>query len=240
MKLFGNKILITGGASGIGLGLTERFVQEGNEVIICSRREDVLQSVSAKYPDVTAKVCDLSVEENRSELFDWISINHPDLNVLINNAGIQVRENILTDGYYEKARDEIKINIAAPVHLTTLFTRLGSLNTILNVSSGLAFVPLTETPVYSATKSFVHSLTQTSRSLLKERGVEVIEIVPPGLDTDLGGEGIHDHCPPVSDFIEAIFEQLKEGQNVLTFDSSRQMVEANPTEAEKIFNEMNG
>src|ERR1700728_2611532 len=89
MKLSNNKILITGGASGIGLGLTERFIQEGNTVIICGRRQSVLQEVADKFPGVITKTCDLSSEEDRIDLFNWVSEHHPDLNVLINNAGIQ-------------------------------------------------------------------------------------------------------------------------------------------------------
>ena len=89
MKLSNNKILITGGASGIGLGLTERFIKENNTVIICGRRESVLKEVAAKFPSVITKVCDLSDEAERVALFNWVAENHSDLNVLVNNAGIQ-------------------------------------------------------------------------------------------------------------------------------------------------------
>jgi len=82
MNLSNNKILITGGASGIGLGLTERFIKEKNTVIICGRRESVLKEAASKFPSVITKVCDLSVEAERVALFDWVSANHPDLNVL--------------------------------------------------------------------------------------------------------------------------------------------------------------
>jgi uncharacterized oxidoreductase len=94
MQLTNNKILVTGGASGIGLGLTEQFVKESNQVIICGRREEVLKEVTDKFPTVIARVCDLSSETERVKLFDWISNNHPDLNVLVNNAGIQNWMNI--------------------------------------------------------------------------------------------------------------------------------------------------
>ena len=89
MKLANNKILITGSASGVCLGLTERFMQESNTVIICGRREAVLKEVADKFPGVITKVCDLAVEADRIELFNWVSENHADLNVLVNNAGIQ-------------------------------------------------------------------------------------------------------------------------------------------------------
>src|SRR6478609_6268590 len=106
MKLAGNKILITGGASGIGLGLTERFVKENNKVIICGRREEELQKVSARFPDVLAKVCDLSVEAERLALYEWISKEHPDLNVLVNNAGIQNWMSVTDADFYERAKTE--------------------------------------------------------------------------------------------------------------------------------------
>jgi len=156
MKLSNNKILITGGASGIGLGLSERFLQENNTVIICGRRESALKEVQDKFPSVIIKVSDLSVEAERIELFNWISENHSDLNVLVNNAGIQNWMNLSDQDFYEKATEEININVLAPIHLTTQFINLKELNTIINVTSGLAFVQLSKVPIYCATKSFFH------------------------------------------------------------------------------------
>src|SRR5450432_1580428 len=106
MKLANNKILITGGASGIGLGLTEKFIQENNTVIICGRREAALKEVARKFPTVITKVCDLSIEADRMELYHWVAKNHSDLNVLVNNAGIQNWMSISDSNFYEKANDE--------------------------------------------------------------------------------------------------------------------------------------
>jgi uncharacterized oxidoreductase len=195
MNITNNKILITGGGSGIGLGLTERFIQEGNTVIICGRREDVLHEVAQKYPSVITKVCDLSKEKDRIDLYHWIAENHSDLNVLVNNAGIQNWMNISDDEFYQKSMNEINTNVVAPLHLTQLFLNLTSLNTIINVTSGLSFVPLTKVPVYSATKAFFHSFTLSLRYLLKSKNIEVIEVIPPALNTDLGGKGLHDGQP---------------------------------------------
>ena len=111
MKLANNKILITGGATGIGLGLTRKFIQENNTVIICGRREAVLKEVTDKYPTVIAKVCDLSAEAERVELFKWVSANHSDLNVLVNNAGIQNWMTVTDADFYQRAKDEITTNI---------------------------------------------------------------------------------------------------------------------------------
>lgn len=227
MKLTNNKILITGGGSGIGLGLTERFVKEGNTVIICGRRETALQEVADKLPGVITQVCDLALEADRINLFNWVAANHPDLNVLVNNAGIQNWMNITNDDFYDRTKNELEINIMAPVHLSKLFLKLRSLHTIMNVSSGLAFVPLSKVPVYSATKAFLRSFTLSLRHQLSASGVEVIEIIPPALNTDLGGKGIHDAHPPVSDFIESIFQQLQEGKTELTFGFSEERATAN-------------
>ena len=239
MTISNNKILITGGATGIGLGLTERFIKENNTVIICGRREVALREVAAKFPTVITKQCDLAIDAEREELYQWVLKNHSDLTVLINNAGIQQWMNVSDDNFFKRAKDEIATNIEAPLHLTSLFINLPSLKTIVNVTSGLSFVPLTKTPVYSATKAFFHSFTLSLRHLLKSKNIEVIEIIPPALNTDLGGKGLHDAAPPVSDFIESIFDQLKKGSNELTFRFSEAIVKATPDDLKNAFNRMN-
>jgi uncharacterized oxidoreductase len=240
MILSNNKILITGGATGIGLGLTERFLQEGNTVIICGRRQSVLKEVAEKHPSVITKVCDLSLKSERTKLYKWIEKHHPDLTVLVNNAGIQNWMTITDDNFFERTKAEIQTNIEAPLHLTQLCINLKSLKTVINVTSGLSFVPLTKVPVYSATKAFFHSFTLSLRHLLKGKNIEVIEMIPPALNTDLGGKGLHDAAPPVSDFIESIFQQMKEGKTELTFGFSEMMVKANPEALQATFNRMNG
>ena len=239
MQVSGNKILITGGASGIGLGLTERFIQEGNTVIVCGRREDVLAAAATKFPEVITKVCDLSDESERIELLSWVEANHPDTNVLINNAGIQNWMGVESDSFYERAHEEITTNVLAPIHLANLFIGLKSIKTIMNVTSGLAFIPLAQAPVYCATKAFMRSFTLSLRRQLKDANIEVIEIIPPALNTDLGGKGIHDAYPPVSEFIETIFEQLKEGKLELTFGMSEGRLKANNDTIVQGFNMMN-
>lgn len=239
MKISSNKILITGGATGIGFGLAERFIKERNTVIICGRRQSVLDEAAAKLPGLITKQCDLSLAAEREKLFAWISKEHSDLNVLVNNAGIQQRIKISDPDFYLKAKDEIAINVEAPLHLISLFSELKSLNTVMNVTSGLAFVPMISSPVYCATKAFFHSITLSARELLKSKNIEVIEIIPPALNTDLGGKGLHDQAPPVSDFIEAIFAQLKEGRKELTFGFSEMMTKAGPDGLQQAFIRMN-
>jgi uncharacterized oxidoreductase len=239
MKISNNKILITGGASGIGLGLVERFVKENNTVIVCGRRESLLKEISEKLPSVVTRRCDLSKAEEREDLFKWISEKHKDLNVLINNAGIQQRISISDNDFYKHAKEEIEINIESPVHLTSLFINLKSLNTIINTTSGLSFVPLAQMPVYCASKAFFHSFTLSLRHLLKSKNIEVIELIPPALNTDLGGKGLHSNAPPVSDFIEDVFIQLKQGKSELTSGFSEAMAKAGPEDLQKAFDRMN-
>ncbi len=240
MELSGQKILITGGASGIGFGLAEQFIKENNTVIICGRRLDALQEAQDKLPGLIIKQNDLAVKEERESLFTWIQQHHPDLNVLINNAGIQQWMQVTDENFLERGEAEIEINIKAPLHLSKMFLALPSLKTIVNVSSGLSFVPLTKTPVYSATKAFVHSFTLSLRHLLKAQNIEVIELNPPALNTDLGGKGLHDTAPPVSAFIDSVFAQLREGKEEITFGFSDMMTKAGPEELKSAFARLNG
>jgi uncharacterized oxidoreductase len=239
MKLTGNKILITGGGSGIGYAMAERFIADGNTVIICGRRESALSEAKEKLPSIITRRYDLAAEAGRVELYEWISKEHGDLNVLVNNAGIQNWMAIEDENFFERAKTEITTNIEAPIHLTQLFLGLKSLDTIMNVTSGLAFVPLTKTPVYSATKAFFHSFTTSLRFLLKSRNIEVIEIIPPALNTDLGGKGLHDWAPPVSEFIDTIFAQLKEGKTSLTFQFTEAMSQAGQEVFRPVFAQIN-
>lgn len=239
MKLSGNKILITGGASGIGFALAEQFIKENNTVIICGRRESALKEAKEKLPSFITKAFDLSKAEGREALFNWIQKEHSDLNVLINNAGIQNWMSVTDNNFFQRAKDEISINIEAPVHLCNLFINLPSINTIMNVTSGLAFSPLSKVPVYCGTKAFLRSFTLSLRYLLRGKNIEVIEILPPALNTDLGGKGIHDFAPPVSGFIETAFAQLKEGKTEITYQFSDAMIKAGPEELKQAFARMN-
>lgn len=239
MKLSGNKILITGGASGIGFGMAERFIIENNTVIVCGRRQSALDEAAHKFPSIITRQCDLASATDREQLYQWISREHGDLNVLVNNAGIQQWMSISDADFYTRAKEELAVNIEAPLHLTSLFIQLNSLHTVMNVSSGLAFVPLIKTPVYSGTKAFFHSFTLSIRALLASRNIEVIEVIPPALNTDLGGKGLHDHAPPVADFITSIFDQLKDGKNELTFGFSDVMVKSTPEALHQTFIRLN-
>ncbi|MCL5031527.1 MAG: SDR family NAD(P)-dependent oxidoreductase [Bacteroidetes bacterium] len=189
MKLSGNTILITGGGTGIGLALAELFLKEGNEVLICGRREEMLLEAKKKNPKLHVKVCDVSNENGRKSLLQWIEAEFKNLNILVNNAGIQ-REIDFTKGPadIEKSVNEIKINFESPVVLSALFTPLlsGKENSaIINISSGLAFIPITIMPVYCATKAALHSYSISLRHQLQKTCIKVFEAIPPTVDTDL-------------------------------------------------------
>jgi uncharacterized oxidoreductase len=239
MKMINQKILITGGASGIGFAMAERFIADGNTVIICGRRADALENARQKLPSLLIKQCDLSSAEEREALFSWVKDSHPDLNVVVNNAGIQNWMSITDANFFRKAKEEIGINIEAVVHLCTLFTQMESIHTVMNVTSGLSFSPLAKVPVYCATKAFMHSFTLSLRHLLRPKNIKVIELIPPALNTDLGGKGIHDFAPPVSAFIDAMFAQLAEGKEEITFGLSEQASKAGPEQLKQMFERMN-
>ncbi|MFI5163911.1 MAG: SDR family oxidoreductase [Bacteroidia bacterium] len=240
MKTSNNKILITGGASGIGFGLAERFAKEGNTVIIFGRRAGALKEAAAKIPGAITKEVDLSKEAGREELFKWVSEKHSDVNVLVNNAGIQNWMQVTDANFFTRVKEELAINVEAPLHLCNLFMNHKKLETIINVTSGLSFAPLVKVPVYSATKAFFHSFTLSLRHMLKAKNIEVIELIPPALNTDLGGKGLHDQAPPVSAFIESAFAQLKEGKTEITFGFSENMVKASAEDLKNAFARMNG
>jgi len=189
VKISGNTVLITGGATGIGLALAEAFFRKGNEVIICGRRKNKLLEAQKKLPKLHIKVCDISKDRNRKALFDWATSNFTNLNILVNNAGIQ-REIDLTQGIadLESGEDEIGVNLEAPIYLSALFIPhliKQKESAIVNISSGLAFVPIAAMPVYCATKAAIHSFSLSLRHQLDVTKVKVYEVVPPIVDTEL-------------------------------------------------------
>ncbi|AKD03557.1 SDR family NAD(P)-dependent oxidoreductase [Pontibacter korlensis] len=234
MNLAGNTVLITGGATGIGLALAERFLKAGSEVIICGRREDKLQEAKQKYPALHTKVCDVADEKQRVALYEWATQEFPKLNVLVNNAGIQRRGNFLEDQEpWEVRRQEIAINVEAPIHLSALFIpHLQQQDTaaIMNVSSGLAFTPGTFALVYSATKAAIHSFSMTLRHELAHTSIQVIEIVPPAVDTDLGGVGIHTMGVAVDEFTDSIMKRIEAGELEVGYGRSEKARLANRDE----------
>ncbi len=189
MNTSNNTIFITGGTSGIGLAFAEAFLAKGNKVIICGRRADRLQQIKDKHPDIITRQCDIADAEQRTELAQWVIENEYEVNILVNNAGIQLATNLTQPVDLAKIREELEVNFIAPLHLASLFApHLSGRNdaAIINITSGLAFVPLAFMPVYCATKAAMHSLTLSLRHQLKDTSVKVFEIAPPSVDTELG------------------------------------------------------
>lgn len=226
MKLTGNTILITGGGSGIGLAFAERFLNTGNQVIVCGRREEVLEQAKEKFPGLITRVSDLNHESERMALFEWVTANYPEVNVLINNAGIQQRFNVLKDdakNNWSYFNNEITTNIEAPIHFSMLFAPFFAAKeaaAIINVTSGLAFTPFAIAPIYSASKAALHSFTMSLRHQLSETTVEVIEVAPPAVNTQLGGTGQHTHGEPLDAFTDGIFKGLEEGKQEIGYGTS--------------------
>ncbi|WP_419878161.1 SDR family oxidoreductase [Brevibacillus centrosporus] len=226
MKLSGNTILITGGSTGIGLAFAERFLRYGNKVIVTGRRELVLQQAKEKFPNLITHVSDLNDESGRVALFDWITSNYPEVNVLVNNAGIQQRFHLLKADARDNWRyfnSEITTNIEAPIHLSMLFAPYFATKeeaAIINVTSGLAFTPAAIAPIYSATKAALHSFTMSLRHQLSNTSVKVIEVAPPAVNTDLGGAGLHTQGETVDDFADGIFKGLEEGKEEIGYGTS--------------------
>lgn len=171
--------------------MAEQFVKAGSEVLVCGRRKNKLQAAKHKLPALHTRQCDLSVESNRQGLLRWITTHFPNLNILINNAGIQ-RQVIFTSPNAIKPLspkdDEVSINLASPIRLCALFTPIllkKENAAIVNISSGLAFVPIATTPVYCATKAAIHSFTTSLRHQLRGTSIRVFEAAPPTTDTEL-------------------------------------------------------
>jgi uncharacterized oxidoreductase len=243
MKLTGNTILVTGGASGIGLALVKRFVERGNEVLICGRREDRLAEVRDALPGVHTRVCDVASEADREELAGWAMSEFPQLNVLVNNAGIQRRVDIAGNDEWSSTASEIATNLEAPIHLSQmLYPHLASKAeaAILNVTSGLSFVPLANVPVYCATKAALHSFTQSLRWQLKDSSIEVIEIIPPAVDTDLQAPGLHTFGVNVDDFADHVFNGLEAQESEIAYGTALIASRASREQLDTIFQQMNG
>jgi uncharacterized oxidoreductase len=242
MNLASNTILITGGASGIGLAIAERFLAAGSKVILCGRRADKLREAQKKHPEFVTHVCDVEQAAERTELFAWAVREFPKLNVLVNNAGIQRRVQLAAQEDWEQTRQEIAINLDAPIHLSRLFIPhlMKQQNpAILNVTSGLSFVPLANVPVYCATKAALHSFTLSLRHQLAGSGVQVVEIIPPAVDTDLGGPGLHKFGVNVDEFAASAFARLAAGEMEIAYGFAQQSSQASRQELEAIFTRLN-
>jgi uncharacterized oxidoreductase len=242
MEITGHTVLVTGGASGIGLAIAKRFLAAGNDVIICGRREDKLAEARAGQPAFQTRVCDVAQASQRVDLAAWAVREVPALDVVVNNAGIQQRLALAGEPAWDDIHREIATNFEAHVHLATLFVphlRTKKQAAILNVTSGLAFVPIAAVPVYCATKAAMRSFTLSLRRQLADTSIEVVEIIPPAVDTDLGGPGLHTFGVPLDEYADAVFAQLRGGKNETVYGFSEEARRASSEQRDEMFERMN-
>ena len=211
VKISGNTILITGGTSGIGLGLALRFHTAGNKVIVAGRRKELLDRITTDHPGIEAVVLDVGDSASILGASEVIAARYPELNVLINNAGIMHWEDVRDSAGLQIAEDTITTNLLGSIRMVYAFLphllKKGDA-AILNVTSALAFVPFPATPTYSATKAALHSFTESLRVQLADTSVQVTEI-PPGVRTTLLGQQQDENAMPLEDFLSEAMTLLQ-------------------------------
>jgi short-subunit dehydrogenase involved in D-alanine esterification of teichoic acids len=213
MKMTGNTILITGGTSGIGLGLALRLHEAGNKVIVAGRRKELLDSITTDHPGIESLVLDVADPASIARAAETVAAGHPELNELVNNAGIMLLENLLDPADLRIAEDHVTVNLLGTIRMTYAFLPLlvGKDDAVvMNVSSALAFVPLPVTPTYNATKAALHSFSESLRVQLADASVQVIEVAPPGVRTTLLGQQDDENSMPLEDFLDETLTLLRD------------------------------
>jgi uncharacterized oxidoreductase len=216
MRLTGRTILITGGSAGIGLAFARKFLELGNEVIVTGRRQAVLEAVKSQHPELHAIESDVADPAQIAALAARVKEDFPHLDVLMNNAGVGMFKNLnasATD--LAGLMAEMDTNVGGVIRVTSALIDILTANkgTVINVSSVLAFAPVPAMPIYSATKAAVHSYTQSLRFQLEDSGVEVIELMPPAIKTDLTTEFSEGGISMITTdkLVELTFAALKAG-----------------------------
>jgi len=235
MKLTGNTILITGGGSGIGRGLAEALHQRKNQVIICGRRKDRLIEVAKANPGMAWIELNIEDPVNISAVAAKMIAEYPDLNVLINNAGIMNLDDASVAIDEKLLVSTLATNLMGPIRMTgALIEHLKRQPqaAVINTTSVLGFVPLAVTAVYSSTKAAMHSYTMSLRYKLKDTSVSVLEIAPPWVQTDLLGGNNEPRAMPLSEFIEETMRVLGTGAEEVLVERAKPLRNATgPNEA---------
>jgi uncharacterized oxidoreductase len=216
MKLQHQTILITGGSSGIGLELAKQLIYLQNTVIICGRSEKKLAAAKRLSPQLITLACDISHDEGRTMLIEFIKLHYPECSVLINNAAIVYRTDFRTDALMiRKAQTEINTNLLAPIALTKLFLPLFENKpgaAIINITTGLIYAPRAEYPIYNATKAALHAFTQVMRHRLKETTVKIVEVMMPVVDTPWHNGNVPKIAITPEDAVNRMLKGLKAGK----------------------------
>jgi uncharacterized oxidoreductase len=216
MNITGNTILITGGGTGIGRALAEALQARGNQIIITGRREDVLKDVAAANPGMAWATLDVADPAAVQAFAAQVVQDHPGLNAVIHNAGIMKVEDMTAQPFdLTTVEATIATNLLGPIRLTAALLphlQVQPAATIMTVTSGLAFVPLAATPTYNATKAGLHSWTESLRHQLRDTAIEVLELAPPAVATDLmPGHAENPHSMPLADYTAEVIGLIESG-----------------------------
>ncbi len=230
MKMSGNTIFITGGGTGIGQGLATSFHALGNKVIVAGRRKAPLQETAAAHPGMEFCEIDMRDGQNIAEVADWLVMTHPDVNVLINNAGIMSGDKTGSFMDDDVTVATVETNLLGPIRLTSALVehlKRKADAAVVNVTSGLAFTPLAHSAVYSATKAALHSWTLSLRFRLQGTSVRVLEVAPPWVRTDLMGGRDEPRAMPLDAFIAETMQKFATDADEILVERVR-MLRDNP------------
>lgn len=223
MKQNGNTVLITGGSAGIGLALAAAFLQADNEVIICGRTKAKLDSAKNKYPKLHCITADLSTQTGREILSAAIASRFPDLNVLVNNAGIYSMTDIMHPDYIGTLENELSTNLVAPIALIQMLMAVlekQARATIVNVTTGYVFIPSAQASAYSASKIGLRAITQGLRFNLRKTSIRIVEVIPPAVNTQMNkGKNITLMNPDI--FAQKVFRGLVKGDEEIVVGVSK-------------------
>jgi len=221
VNISGNTIFIPGGTSGIGLGLALRFQAAGNTVIIAGRRTALLESIASEHPGIQTIALDTTDPDAVVAVSKQVQERWPETNVLLAMAGIMLPENVHTADFLATAEATVVTNLLGPIRLIAAFSEFLQQKddaTIITVSSGLASVPLPVTPTYSATKSAIHAFSEAIRVQLSDTSVQVIELVPPAVQTTLMDQSNEPSAMPLEEFLDesmSLFETQPGAHEIL-------------------------
>jgi len=218
MEILNSTIVVTGGSSGLGLEMCRQLIAKGNKVIACSSTKEKLENAQNQLPELIVYKCNIANESECEDFAEWLRINHSDVNILINNAAIVSKTHFIEDHFsLEKMNDEFSVNLFAPIRLVKLLYPLLIQNQnskIINITTGLVYVPRVAYPFYNASKAGFHSFTQVLREQLKNEQIKIVEVLFPVVDTPW-----HKGKPPkiaitpekaISEMLEAISENKTE------------------------------
>lgn len=220
MRTTGNTILVSGGTSGIGRALAERWHADGNTVVVAGRRKDLLDEIAAEHPGIETLELDVADPASIAAAFETVTSKHPELNVVVTMAGIMKVEDLHDPAHLATSEQTIDINLLGTIRTITAFTPYLLTKpeaALVTVSSGLAFVPLAITPTYNATKAAIHSYTQSLRIQLADTNLQVIELVPPAVQTELMGTP-DPSWMPLDEYLDesvSLFQQQPDAEEIL-------------------------